>query len=417
MREIKLHDTRSGELQALAPRDAGTRRRSTRAGRPSTAASTSATRARSSSSACSSASSSTRATTSTLVVNVTDVNDKIYDAARAQGVASAQLAARDDRGLHRRHRRARARPPRPRAARLGDDRRRSSSYIQALIDARPRLRRRRRRLLPRALRPALRQPLAPRTSTTWTRARASRAPSRKEDPLDFALWKAHKEGEDTVWEAPWGRGRPGWHIECSAMAEELLGVGFDIHGGGSDLVFPHHENEAAQTRSRTPTAHARRRSTPPPAARPAQPPSVTLAGRSPRSAAPSSPAADTSAAPTRSTPASNRYLGADTLNAATIRPCGSSRGRRRRRVPAPSPRPRWRSRASAPTRSWLPARPDPWRCSGQAEPAPRRRIPAPAPCGCGRTAAPCPPTCSRREWCDRPSRQPALRAGTGGRGS
>ena len=72
---------------------------------------------------------------------------------------------------------------------------------------------------------------------------------RKEDPLDFALWKAQKPGEDSSWESPWGRGRPGWHIECSAMAEEFLGVGFDIHGGGSDLVFPHHENEAAQTRA------------------------------------------------------------------------------------------------------------------------------------------------------------------------
>jgi len=70
----------------------------------------------------------------------------------------------------------------------------------------------------------------------------------KEDPLDFALWKAQKPGEDSAWEAPWGRGRPGWHIECSAMAEGLLGVGFDIHGGGLDLLFPHHENEAAQTR-------------------------------------------------------------------------------------------------------------------------------------------------------------------------
>ena len=70
---------------------------------------------------------------------------------------------------------------------------------------------------------------------------------RKRDPLDFALWKAHKEGEDTCWDSPWGPGRPGWHIECSAMAEQLLGVGFEIHGGGSDLLFPHHENEAAQT--------------------------------------------------------------------------------------------------------------------------------------------------------------------------
>jgi cysteinyl-tRNA synthetase len=70
---------------------------------------------------------------------------------------------------------------------------------------------------------------------------------RKEDPLDFALWKAHKEGEDTSWDSPWGRGRPGWHIECSAMAESLLGLEFEIHGGGIDLVFPHHENEIAQT--------------------------------------------------------------------------------------------------------------------------------------------------------------------------
>ncbi|HEY2006046.1 MAG TPA: cysteine--tRNA ligase, partial [Solirubrobacteraceae bacterium] len=69
----------------------------------------------------------------------------------------------------------------------------------------------------------------------------------KRDPLDFALWKAHKPDEDTFWEAPWGAGRPGWHIECSAMAEDLLGVDFEIHGGGSDLLFPHHENESAQT--------------------------------------------------------------------------------------------------------------------------------------------------------------------------
>jgi cysteinyl-tRNA synthetase len=69
----------------------------------------------------------------------------------------------------------------------------------------------------------------------------------KRDPLDFALWKARKAGEDAFWESPWGPGRPGWHIECSAMAEELLGTGFEIHAGGSDLLFPHHENEAAQT--------------------------------------------------------------------------------------------------------------------------------------------------------------------------
>jgi cysteinyl-tRNA synthetase len=71
----------------------------------------------------------------------------------------------------------------------------------------------------------------------------------KEDPRDFALWKANKPGEDTSWESPWGRGRPGWHIECSVMAEELLGPAFEIHGGGLDLVFPHHENELAQSRA------------------------------------------------------------------------------------------------------------------------------------------------------------------------
>jgi cysteinyl-tRNA synthetase len=72
----------------------------------------------------------------------------------------------------------------------------------------------------------------------------------KEDGRDFALWKANKPAtEDTWWESPWGRGRPGWHIECSAMAEEIYGPAFEIHGGGLDLVFPHHENEVAQSRA------------------------------------------------------------------------------------------------------------------------------------------------------------------------
>jgi cysteinyl-tRNA synthetase len=71
----------------------------------------------------------------------------------------------------------------------------------------------------------------------------------KEDVSDFALWKTTKEGEDTSWESPWGLGRPGWHIECSAMAEKTLGPEFWIHGGGLDLVFPHHENERAQSQA------------------------------------------------------------------------------------------------------------------------------------------------------------------------
>lgn len=72
---------------------------------------------------------------------------------------------------------------------------------------------------------------------------------RKEDPRDFALWKANKPGEDTSWDSPWGKGRPGWHIECSAMSELHLGTEFEVHGGGLDLVFPHHENELAQSRA------------------------------------------------------------------------------------------------------------------------------------------------------------------------
>jgi cysteinyl-tRNA synthetase len=79
---------------------------------------------------------------------------------------------------------------------------------------------------------------------------------RKHDPLDFALWKAAKPGEPS-WESPWGAGRPGWHIECSVMAREYLGDGFDIHGGGTDLIFPHHENEIAQSEAATGKTFAR----------------------------------------------------------------------------------------------------------------------------------------------------------------
>ncbi|MCX7965238.1 MAG: cysteine--tRNA ligase, partial [Syntrophorhabdaceae bacterium] len=73
---------------------------------------------------------------------------------------------------------------------------------------------------------------------------------KKKNPLDFTLWKASKEGEPS-WDAPFGQGRPGWHIECSAMSTKYLGNPFDIHGGGKDLIFPHHENERAQTEAAT----------------------------------------------------------------------------------------------------------------------------------------------------------------------
>lgn len=78
------------------------------------------------------------------------------------------------------------------------------------------------------------------------RAEGAGIEDRKRDPLDFAVWKAAKPGEP-AWESPWGMGRPGWHIECSAMSRKYLGLPFDIHGGGADLVFPHHENERAQS--------------------------------------------------------------------------------------------------------------------------------------------------------------------------
>jgi cysteinyl-tRNA synthetase len=78
----------------------------------------------------------------------------------------------------------------------------------------------------------------------------------KNDPLDFALWKAAKPGEPS-WDSPWGLGRPGWHIECSAMAARYLGSDFAIHGGGNDLIFPHHENEIAQSEGATGQTFAR----------------------------------------------------------------------------------------------------------------------------------------------------------------
>ena len=186
----------------------------------------------------------------TFVANVTDVNDKIYDAARAAGVPSGQLA-RDMTAAYMADTEALGlgRPDHePLASETIDE---IVELIQALID--------------RGHAYAVEGDvyfdvrsypeygeLSHRHVDDMDQGEgdadpAGRAGPIKRDPLDFALWKAQKEGEDTAWDAPWGRGRPGWHIECSAMAETLLGVGFDIHGGGSDLVFPHHENEAAQT--------------------------------------------------------------------------------------------------------------------------------------------------------------------------
>jgi cysteinyl-tRNA synthetase len=190
-----------------------------------------------------------------LVVNITDVNDKIYDAARLEGRPSAELAAEmtelyradtDALGL--------GRPDREPLA---------SEMMAAIIDH-----------IAALVESGHAYPadgdvyfrvrsdpeygtLSHRDLDDMDQGEGVEGAERKEDPLDFALWKGHKQSEDTAWESPWGLGRPGWHIECSAMAEALLGVGFDIHGGGSDLIFPHHENEAAQTRSAHGTELAR----------------------------------------------------------------------------------------------------------------------------------------------------------------
>jgi cysteinyl-tRNA synthetase len=246
MGEIRLHDTRSGEVLPLRPREPG------RVGiyacgptvysrihignaRPFVVFSLMKRFLES------------QGMRVTLVVNVTDVNDKIYDAARSQGRPSSELAA-EMTALYRADTDALGlgRPDEePLASQTMEP---IVKYIEVLIekghayesggDVFFRVRS---------------DPdygsLSHRRIDEMDQGEDKEGSDRKEDPLDFALWKGHKEGEDTCWDAPWGQGRPGWHIECSAMAEQFLGVGFDIHGGGSDLVFPHHENEAAQTRA------------------------------------------------------------------------------------------------------------------------------------------------------------------------
>jgi len=183
----------------------------------------------------------------TLVCNVTDVNDKIYAAARAAGRDSADLAVEMTR--HYREDTDRLGLGRPDAEPLATETideiveligtliNRDAAYVSGgdvyfrvgAFEGYGKLSNR-----------ALEDMDQGEDESDMTMAR-------KESPFDFALWKAQKVGEDTCWPAPWGAGRPGWHIECSAMAEKLLGTDFDIHGGGSDLVFPHHENEIAQT--------------------------------------------------------------------------------------------------------------------------------------------------------------------------
>jgi cysteinyl-tRNA synthetase len=181
----------------------------------------------------------------TFVANVTDINDKIYVAARQAGVPSQQLA--DEMTA--------AYVADTAAFGLGrpDHEPLASETIGEIVELIGRLVKRGHayaadgdvyfavRSYPKY------GELSHRNVDQMDQGEEVEGSARKRDPLDFALWKGHKDTEDTSWNSPWGPGRPGWHIECSAMAEQLLGVGFEVHGGGSDLIFPHHENEAAQT--------------------------------------------------------------------------------------------------------------------------------------------------------------------------
>jgi cysteinyl-tRNA synthetase len=176
-----------------------------------------------------------------LVENITDVNDKIYDAAPGH---SAELAAQasqwyvDDTerlGLGRPDHEPKATETIPEIVALIEELVRGQYAYEAGGDVYFRV---------------SRFPEYGRLSGQRPEQLEDDDPSPlKEDSRDFALWKATKEGEDTSWDSPWGRGRPGWHIECSAMAETFLGPSFDIHLGGLDLVFPHHENERAQSQA------------------------------------------------------------------------------------------------------------------------------------------------------------------------
>jgi cysteinyl-tRNA synthetase len=180
-----------------------------------------------------------------LVVNVTDVNDKIYAAAGEAGEPSDELAARmtaayfedtDRLGLGRPDAEPLATATIDAIVALIGDLIASGHAYESGGDVYFRV---------RSFDGYGK--LSNRRTEDMDQGEEAGSASLKEDALDFALWKAHKPGEDTRWDSPWGPGRPGWHIECSAMAEAELGASFAIHGGGSDLVFPHHENEIAQS--------------------------------------------------------------------------------------------------------------------------------------------------------------------------
>jgi cysteinyl-tRNA synthetase len=180
----------------------------------------------------------------TLVHNITDVDDKVYAAAVKQGISSRKLSETatqwffedtDDLGLGRPDVEPRATETIPEIIEFIEELlQRDVAYV-ANGDVYFRV---------------AKFPDYGRLSGARLEEMIAQEPSDlKEDQRDFALWKSQKPHEDAAWDSPWGLGRPGWHIECSAMAEKFLGPEFEIHGGGIDLRFPHHENELAQSRS------------------------------------------------------------------------------------------------------------------------------------------------------------------------
>ncbi len=180
----------------------------------------------------------------TYVRNITDVDDKIINAAIEMGVTIEEVVDMADSAFKRSYEELRVAPP--------DIEPRATEHIPEMIDMIG-------RLIDRGHAYAADGDvyfsvrsfpdygkLSGRNIDDLRSGERIEPGEQKRDPLDFAVWKGAKPGEPQ-WDSPWGPGRPGWHIECSAMAHKYLGVGFDIHGGGHDLVFPHHENEITQS--------------------------------------------------------------------------------------------------------------------------------------------------------------------------
>ncbi len=190
----------------------------------------------------------------TYVMNITDIDDKIINRANEQGVPSSDIAEKYTEAFLRDTALFGIRPAdvHPRATETMEE---IIAHIQGLIE--------------RGAAYAVDGDVFFRVSAFDGYGKLSRkniedlvvgsrveADPRKENPVDFALWKSAKPGEP-AWDAPWGSGRPGWHIECSVMSQKFLGKSFDIHAGGNDLIFPHHENEIAQSEALTDAPFAR----------------------------------------------------------------------------------------------------------------------------------------------------------------